>query len=370
MAVMENNDGNRPYLRLAVLALVTLFMTASAQILPADEPPQVQLVAVQMTLELDDFWSREAFEASVRQRMDDVAAATDPDLPTLVVFPEDVGLLLVLQGMESRLSGIDSIEEAISTAVQSHVVALSWTRLIRWKSWVPALFLNKNRLIADTYFGVFSDVAREYGVYVVGGSVVLPPYRIEAGVVQWERGPSSHEVFNTSYLFGPDGLVVGKQDKIDLIELELDGALNLNSGSIADLQVFDTPVGKIGLAICLDAFSEEITQALVDQGAQILVQPSANPAPWDTWQQDAWLRSSHEMVTANRRFSYAVNPMLNGPLWDIDFYGQSSIVALDAPDSGLGYSDLGPAPGFITVAETHDAEELLVAVVTHPDYLD
>lgn len=367
---MENKDAHKSFLRAALLLVAALFMTASAQNAPAAETPQIQLVAVQMTLDMNDFWSPEAFEAAIRERMVAVTAATDPDLPTLVVFPEDVGLLLVLQGMESRLSGISSIEEAISAAVQSQVVGLAWTRLIRWKSWVPALFLNRNRQIAETYFGVFSEVARDHGVYVVGGSVVLPPYRIQDGVVQWQRGPERHDVRNTSYLFGPDGSVLGKQDKVELIELELDGALNLNAGRIEDLTVIDTPLGRIGLAICLDAFSDEITQALVDQGAQILVQPSANPGPWNDWQQEDWLRSSHRMVAAESRFSYAVNPMLNGPLWEIDFYGQSGIVAAGAPDAGLGYADTGPADGFIRVAESADSEELLVATVTHPDHLD
>lgn len=372
---MTDNGPERPAAAFAgralILTLVSLLMTAASAQIPSDaEPPQVQLVAVQMTLDLNDFWSREAFEASIRQRMDAVAAATDPDLPTLVVFPEDVGLLLVLQGMEDRLSGIESIDEAIGSAVQAHLVALSWTRLIRWKDWVPALFLNRNRLIAETYFEVFSDVAREYGVYVVGGSVILPPYRMEDGVVDWQRGPARHQVHNTSYLFGPDGLVLGKQDKIDLIELEAEGALNLNPGSVADLSVIDTPLGKIGLAICKDAFSDEITEALVSQGAQILVQPSANPGPWHEEQQLDWLRSSHLMVADHGRFSYAVNPMLNGPLWDIDFYGQSAIVDINAADAGLGYTDLGSAAGFVSVAEADDSEELLVAVVTHPDHLD
>lgn len=374
MRAMENNDADhqsiRAAWRTAVLLLVTLLMTASAQAEPAEGAPQIQLVAVQMTLDIDDFWSREAFEAAIRERMDAVTAETDPALPTLVVFPEDVGLLLVLQGMEARLSGIESIEEAISSAVQAHVVALSWTRLIRWKSWVPALFLNRNRLIAETYFGVFADAARDYGVYLVGGSVVLPPYRLQDGVVQWERGPERHEVRNTSYLFGPDGSVLGKQDKVELIELELSGALNLNAGSLDDLNVIDTPLGKIGIAICLDAFSDGITRLLVDQGAQILVQPSANPGPWDEWQQQDWLRSSHRMTAAEQRFSYAVNPMLNGPLWDIGFYGQSAILAAAAADTGLGYADTGAGAGFISVAETADSEELLVAVVTHPDHLD
>src|SRR5690625_2661471 len=126
----------------AVMLLASV-MPALAQ--PDGSRQDIQLVAVQMTLDLDDYWSYEAFEASIRRQMDAVAAGTDPDLPTLVVFPEDVGLMLVVQGMQERLAGVESIETAIETAVGAHAVPLAWTRLIRWKSWVPALFLNRNR---------------------------------------------------------------------------------------------------------------------------------------------------------------------------------------------------------------------------------
>ena len=123
--------------------LVGVFGVSRAQN-QAEPAPQIQLVAVQMQLDLNDYWTREAFERKIREQMDAVAAAADPDLPTLVVFPEDVGRLLVVQGMEQRLAGIDSIGTAIETVIKAHTVPLLWTRLIRWKSWVPALLLNKN----------------------------------------------------------------------------------------------------------------------------------------------------------------------------------------------------------------------------------
>jgi predicted amidohydrolase len=342
---------------------------ASAQ--AGSEPPtHIQLVAVQMRLELDDYWTREAFERRIRAEMDAVASATDPALPTLVVFPEDVGLMLVVQGMERRLAGIDSIATAIETAVRASTVPLLWTRLIRRTSWVPALLLRKNRQIAETYFEVFSAAARDYGVYLVAGSVPLPPYRIEDGEVLWQRGPLRYRVHNTSYLFGPDGSVIGKQDKVELIELEREAALSLEPGSLDDLRVYDTPLGRIGIAICLDAFDPEVVDRLTELGAQVLVQPSANPAPWDEWQQGDWLRGSHRQTAVDGRFAYAVNPMLTGPLWDIAFYGQSAIFARGAPNEGLGYASLDPMDGFVAVAGSDDGEEVLVAVVPHPDLVD
>lgn len=329
----------------------------------------IQLVAVQMELDLNDYWTKEAFEAKIRAQLEDVAAQTNPDLPTLVVFPEDVGLLLVVAGMEERLAGITSIETAIETAVTTNVVPLLYHRLVHWKSWVPALFIHRNQVIAEAYFETFANLAREFEVTIVAGSVVLPPYRITDGVVQWRSGPSEFNVYNTSYVFDAYGRVIGKQDKIDLIELEREAALNLTSGSYDSLTVIETEVGTIGIAICLDSFSDEITNRLVELGADILVQPSANPGPWNEWQQNDWLRSNWLMVGGRAKFTYGVNPMLTGPLWDIEFFGQSSIAASYASTTDLGYTDLSPSIGFIAVAEHDTGEEVLVQTVPHPNTL-
>lgn len=360
---------SRPLLcRLLLPGLVALGMTASAQSAVESAVNDIQLVAVQLTLNLDNYWTEEAFEASIRARMAEVSAQLDPAVPALVTFPEDVGLMLVVQGMQDRLAGLTSIEEAIGRAVRSNVVPLAWTSLVRRQSWVPALFLHRHRDIASTYFAVFSQAAREHGVWLVAGSVILPPYEIQDGVVLWEQGPLEHRVYNSSYLFAPDGSVVGRQDKVELIELEAEAALNLTPGSVEQLQVFDTAVGRIGIAICLDAFSEEVVGQLTAQGAQILVQPSANPAPWSQWQQEDWLRSAQARTAVQGHFSYAVNTMLNGPLWDVDFYGQSAIFAADGAAGG-GYSLTGPAPGFLAVAAHEASQEVLAVTVPHPEVL-
>src|SRR5690554_5197545 len=91
----------RRWLLLLIVALLASGMTAWAQP-EAQGPSRIQLVAVQMTLDLDDYWSYEAFEAKIRRQFEAVTQVTEPGLPALVVFPEDVGLMLVVQGMESR----------------------------------------------------------------------------------------------------------------------------------------------------------------------------------------------------------------------------------------------------------------------------
>jgi predicted amidohydrolase len=136
--------------------------------------------------------------------------------------------------MQERLQGVSTITGAIEKATKANLVGVAWTKLTKRLSWVPALLLYHNQKIASTYFTTFSQLAKEYNVYIAAGSVALPPYRINNGEVLWEKGPSENRVYNTSYLFGPDGKVIGKQQKVHLIDLEGKEALDLAQGFAVD----------------------------------------------------------------------------------------------------------------------------------------
>ena len=260
----------------------------------------------------------------------------------------------------------------IGVAIQRAVRSLFVPALLRrWRhrlDWVPALFLTRHAQIASTYFDVFSTAAKEYGVYLVAGSVVLPPYRLIEGRVRWEQGPLEARLYNTSYLFGPDGLVLGQQTKVHLIDLEQEAALHLDRGETEAISVIETPLGRIGMAICLDSFQEDVADALERGRTDILVQPSANPGPWSPEQQLDWLNSSYKRTVVEGRFAYGVNPMMTGAIWDLEFFGQSSIVVRDDlnADKPLGYSQLEPMKGFLALAGDDRSEEILVARVPHP----
>lgn len=362
------------------------------------QPSEIQLVAVQMKLDLDAYWTREAFERKIGDLMNRVRQGIDPGLPTLVVFPEDVGLMLVLLDLKHKLGSVRHIADAIQKAIRALFAPALYHRVRHRLAWVPALFLTRHARIASVYFDVFSRAAKTYGVYLVAGSVVLPPYRLADGRANWQEGPQQARLYNTSYVFGPDGRILGRQIKVYLIDLEQEAALHLDRGSAGEIRAVETPLGRIGIAICLDSFQDEVTEALKEDGTDILVQPSANPGPWSPEQQLDWLNSSYKRTVVEKSFAYAVNPMMTGAIWDVEFYGQSSIIARDmgkdegsvgrgpgvsssGPDASsdvsagssggtLGYRDLGPMKGFLAVAGDDAGEEILVARVPHPRTLD
>lgn len=327
---------------------------------------EIQLISIQMKLDLRDYWTQEAFAARIRAVMDQVQQVVLPDIPTLVAFPEDVGLLLVLQGMERLLSPAASIEDAIGRAVRAQLLPLMRTRLTTRLAWVPALLYLRHRLIADTYFSVFSEAASRHRLYIAAGTVVLPPYTVREEQVI--ARPTAPKVHNTAYLFGPDGGVLGHQHKVHLIDLEQEAALHLHAGTVDELTVFDTALGRIGIAICYDAFQDDVVDRLVELDADILVQPSANPGPWHEQQQAEWMQSSHRQTAVCQKFAYALNPMLVGPLWDIAFYGQSGILSRRTGEKArTSYTQLPETQGFVALARSADQEEILTAVLPHPD---
>ncbi|MFW5976391.1 MAG: nitrilase-related carbon-nitrogen hydrolase [Bacillota bacterium] len=324
----------------------------------------MHLVAVQMELDVKDYWNETLFRKKIDSIMQKIESERKGDDPTLVVFPEDTGLMLVAQGYKNSLQNVNNISIGIEKLSKNLFLKTLWTKIVYDLPWVPALFYNRHQQIARTYFKVFSEMAAKYEVYLVGGSVILPDYEIEDGKALIKK-PLDSKVYNISYLFDPRGNIIGKQKKVNLIELEAEDALNLNKGKTEELEVFETELGKIGIAICLDAFEDRVIEKLVEKDADILVQPSANPGKWDQDQQQEWLFSSYKRVFIDRKFRYAVNPMMVGSLWNIDFYGQSGIIADrdQISEENTGYKDLGNMPGFVKTAGTEKEEEVIIVKV-------
>ncbi len=74
-----------------------------------------------------------------------------------------------------------------------------------------------------------------------------------------------YDVFNTGILAGPDGFI-GKYRKLHPCE---DEVYFVEPGDLG-LPVFHTPIGRIGLCVCLDAYYPEVFRILALQGADIV----------------------------------------------------------------------------------------------------
>ncbi len=105
------------------------------------------------------------------------------------------------------------------------------------------------------------SLARDYGIYIIAG---MP-----------ERS-KDYLIYNSAVLVGPDGLL-GVYRKKHLPTYGLFEEGRYFKPWTGDMEVFETPVGKIGVLICFDLFFPELARTLTVKGAQIIAVLSAAP---------------------------------------------------------------------------------------------
>ena len=104
-----------------------------------------------------------------------------------------------------------------------------------------------------------ADSAARHKMYLVGGAI---PLRAAGG-----------RVFSSCLLFAPDGRRIARYDKMHLFRFDgkIDETKTIVPGG--EVVAVDTPLGKIGLAVCYDIRFPEIFRAM--HSPDIIVAPSA-----------------------------------------------------------------------------------------------
>lgn len=289
------------------------------------------IACVQMKLNIEDYRTEHSFEAKIMNIMAQIREQSGEG-PLLVAFPEHVGTFCLLCNAPERVWSKPTFAKASAALLLHHALAVGHQILIHRVSPVRALLLARSKEVERIYLSTFIKAAREYEAWIVAGSATL-------------RWGQTNRIYNTSPVITPTGHVVYRQHKVNLVEMEGKGGLDLEPAPPNYISAVQSPFGDLGIAICLDAFHLELRQRLQGLGAKILIQPSANNGPWNEWQQEDWLRSSYQAVARNKEFDLAVNPMLVGNLWDLEFEGQSSIINQN---------------GYVIQAKTANEEEILL----------
>ena len=146
--------------------------------------------------------------------------------------------------------------------------------------------------LLDVYVSVFSDMAKQYEMTIVAGS--LYTYDVESASIR-----------NASYVLGPDGSLLGKQDQVVLGPETLDLA---QPG--ASWQAIDTPVGRIGLMFGQEALYPEPARVLAYQGADMLITIAATkrPATYHKIRQGALARCQENQLYGLVSFLVGLDP--------------------------------------------------------------
>lgn len=108
--------------------------------------------------------------------------------------------------------------------------------------------------------------AKQHSVWLVGGTILI-------------AAEHSHKARAASLVFNDQGHLVARYDKMHLFDVSVtDAEVYKESDSIEpgkEVVVVDTPMGKLGLGVCYDVRFPELFRILFNQGAEIIILPSA-----------------------------------------------------------------------------------------------
>ncbi|MDR3225406.1 MAG: carbon-nitrogen hydrolase family protein [Clostridiales Family XIII bacterium] len=113
-------------------------------------------------------------------------------------------------------------------------------------------------------FAFLSNLARENRIVLIGGSI---PERAEG------------KLYNTSFIFGPGGELIGKHRKAHLFDIDIPGGTSFRESDTltpgGSITVVNTEFGKIGVAICFDIRFPEMFSRMADAGCHLIALPAA-----------------------------------------------------------------------------------------------
>lgn len=139
-----------------------------------------------------------------------------------------------------------------------------------------ASFLKNKEPQGGRIWQALCRMAADNRVYLVGGS--MPEQ-------------DGDKIYNTSFIFAPDGVQIGKHRKVHLFDIDVEGGQHFKESDTftagSKPTVINTKLGVIGVEICFDIRFEELTRLMALEGAEMVFVPAAfnmttGPAHWQT----------------------------------------------------------------------------------------
>jgi predicted amidohydrolase len=317
-----------------------------------DSSNRGNLVGIQAFMEPIDYASAENFSKKIRFYLEE-ARKKNWLIPnkTVVVFPEYFGTWLVTLNEKESIYQTPKIEEGLQTMVMRNMgkffkIYINAPDSVKDKV-KYSVFAMKAPAIARVYQEVFSALAKEYQVTIVGGSVLLPEPRVEYGVLKTGNG----QLYNTSVIFEYDGQINSKLVKKAFPTAdELGFICPVKPESIP---VFQTAIGRMGVLICADAWFSDAYKTLKNKEVDFVVTPSYSNGkgywnkPWNGYSGaktpeeasadvgkislgEAWVKySMGTRAKTEAGVKKGINVFLQGNLWDLGADG-STIVLSDS----------------------------------------
>ncbi|WP_335944843.1 carbon-nitrogen hydrolase family protein [Pseudomonas sp. G166] len=263
---------------------------------------------------------------------------------TIVVLPEHIGTWLMVSGEKDELYQAATLKDAMNWLAVSN--PLAFTRALFSAQGDNRLDDAYLRMKADTmahdYQALFGGLAKEFGVTLVAGSIVLPEPSVSEGELKIGRGA----LYNSSLVFGRDGRPIGQPQRQQHPVFEQRDVLGAAPPNAT--RVIDTPAGRLGVLIGSDSWYPRHYRQLDDQGAQLIAVPAfiigrdtwnkpwggykglSTPSevslkPGEVSEGQAWHRLTLTSQLPTSRATAGVSVFLRGQFWDSASAGQSFI---------------------------------------------
>ncbi|HWT01070.1 MAG TPA: nitrilase-related carbon-nitrogen hydrolase [Pyrinomonadaceae bacterium] len=199
--------------------------------------------------------------------------------------------------------------------------------------------------IPNEHTELLEQKCREHDIYLQSGSML----EVDA---KWPN-----VVFNTTCLIGPEGILYKYRKVNTWIPYEVHASPHDLEGYDEPLfPVADTPIGRIGCAICYDWLFPEAMRQMTANGAEVLIRVSAYMDPWGATEPMDWwtvvnrcraLENTAFVVAANQGASLRHYPPYSWP-------GGSMVVDYD----GRILAQASPGPGERIVVAPLDVSAL------------
>lgn len=170
--------------------------------------------------------------------------------------------------------------------------------------------------------------AAEYNVILIGGSIP-----------ETELG----RMYNSCFVFDRNGELLARHRKVHMFDIDLNDQISFNeSDSFTagdDYCVFDTDLGRFGVAICFDIRFPEYIRGLARRGAELILLPAQFTVPTG---EKHW-----DLMTRSRA--------VDNEVW---FVGAEAARDPDGPFQCWGHSAIVSPYGEI-IAQTDEQEQIL-----------
>ncbi|AKM06746.1 carbon-nitrogen hydrolase family protein [Pelagerythrobacter marensis] len=190
----------------------------------------------------------------------------------------------------------------------------------------------------DCVLAAVREAAAEQGIWVALGSLAIALDGADDGA-RWA---------NRSFLIGPDGAIAARYDKMHMFDVDLSSGESWRESNAyrpGDAVVTaESPVGRLGLAICYDLRFPALFEALGNAACDVIAVPAAFTVPtgrahWHVLQRARAIEASAFVVAAAQVGEHADGRRTYGHSLVVDPWGEV-LLDMGGDDAGLGFAQI------------------------------